>query len=237
MMQRETKTAIGGVKGSVLRVEWRWALLHSRPCQDIPRCALPAGTMAESCEWLHARGNIYNSESPIVAGFSWASYVLDGSIVYCTALLIMSILTAATAKPGAVVGLTLGSDVISNLGPLLSLALRFQQMLSTATLVLFIRTIFAARLVATALFLTSRLAALQALIVSRTLTMTTASLTTRLCNTIWDSKRSRRLRKKLEFELFTLILGPGGNALLLLLFWPGWLLLGAIFFGLRAGVS
>jgi len=150
----------------------------------------------------------------------------------------MSIIAAATAKPaGGVVGLPPGSYVISNLGPLLSLALRFQQILSTATIVLLIRTFLAAKLVGSTLFLTSRLAALQAFILSRTLTMSTASLTTRLCYTIWDSKRSRRLRKKLEFELFTLILGPGGNALLLLLFWPGWLLLGAIFFGLKAGVS
>ncbi|KAI0022465.1 hypothetical protein F4780DRAFT_173490 [Xylariomycetidae sp. FL0641] len=39
---------------------------------------------------------------------------------------------------------------------------------------------------------------------------------------LWESKRIRRLRKKLEFEFFTLILGSGGNSLCLMIFWPGW---------------
>lgn len=42
---------------------------------------------------------------------------------------------------------------------------------------------------------------------------------------VWDGKHGRRLRKKIEFEVFTLILG-GGNNLCLVLFWPGWCILG-----------
>lgn len=42
---------------------------------------------------------------------------------------------------------------------------------------------------------------------------------------LWDGKHGRRLRKKIEFEVFTLILG-GGNNLCLVLFWPGWCILG-----------
>ncbi|KAI1740223.1 hypothetical protein F4680DRAFT_124294 [Xylaria scruposa] len=38
---------------------------------------------------------------------------------------------------------------------------------------------------------------------------------------LWDSKHGRQLRKKVEFEFFTLILG-GGNNLCLIIFWPGW---------------
>ncbi|KAI1819805.1 hypothetical protein F4861DRAFT_543570 [Xylaria intraflava] len=38
----------------------------------------------------------------------------------------------------------------------------------------------------------------------------------------WNSKHMRRLKKKIEFEFFTLILGGGGNNLCLVIFWPGW---------------
>ncbi|KAI0867306.1 hypothetical protein GGS24DRAFT_322422 [Hypoxylon argillaceum] len=39
---------------------------------------------------------------------------------------------------------------------------------------------------------------------------------------LWDGPHGRRLRKKIEFEFFTLILGSGGNNLCLVIFWPGW---------------
>lgn len=148
----------------------------------------------------------------------------------------MSILAAPTTNPAAV-ALPQSSDLISNLGPLLNLALQFHQTLSSATLVFFIRTYLTARLVGTALFLTSRLAALQALIISRALTISTTSVARWIAWTIWNCKKCRRLRKKLEFEFFALVLGPGGNALFLVLFWPGWIFLGAAFYGLRVGVS
>lgn len=44
----------------------------------------------------------------------------------------------------------------------------------------------------------------------------------------WNSKQSRRLRKKLEFEFFVLILGCG-NGFILMVFWPGWLLVGLVY--------
>ncbi|KAI1332424.1 hypothetical protein F5Y16DRAFT_177720 [Xylariaceae sp. FL0255] len=42
---------------------------------------------------------------------------------------------------------------------------------------------------------------------------------------VWDSKSVRRLRRKIEFEFFTMILGAGGNNLCLVIFWPGWIVL------------
>ncbi|KAI0101470.1 hypothetical protein GGR51DRAFT_330017 [Nemania sp. FL0031] len=44
---------------------------------------------------------------------------------------------------------------------------------------------------------------------------------------LWDNRHSRRFRKKMEFEFFLLILG-GGHFLFLLLFWPGWIIIGAV---------
>ena len=43
---------------------------------------------------------------------------------------------------------------------------------------------------------------------------------------LWDSAQMTRLRKKIEFEFFTLILGGGGNNLCLVIFWPGWPIIG-----------
>jgi len=43
----------------------------------------------------------------------------------------------------------------------------------------------------------------------------------------WDSKPVRRLRKKVEFEFFVLLLGCG-NTLFLMVFWPGWIPLGCL---------
>ncbi|KAI1109864.1 hypothetical protein F5Y14DRAFT_455609 [Nemania sp. NC0429] len=44
---------------------------------------------------------------------------------------------------------------------------------------------------------------------------------------LWNSKQAKRLRKKIEFEFFTLILGCGNNLFLIIL-WPGWGVLGLV---------
>ncbi|KAK0715975.1 hypothetical protein B0H67DRAFT_645654 [Lasiosphaeris hirsuta] len=134
----------------------------------------------------------------------------------------MAIIAASTSGPTRPVALHHISsvNVISSLGPLLNRALQFQQLLSSATLLLFIRTVFAARLLATVLLFASRVAAFR--------TLLAVNITKRLSWSLWDSKPSRRFRKKLEFEFFVLVLGPGGNTLFLLLFWPGWIILGLL---------
>jgi hypothetical protein len=49
---------------------------------------------------------------------------------------------------------------------------------------------------------------------------------------VWDCKTTRQIRKRIEFEFFVLILGPSGNALLLTIFWPGWILILPVLLGL-----
>ncbi|POS71025.1 hypothetical protein DHEL01_v210582 [Diaporthe helianthi] len=44
----------------------------------------------------------------------------------------------------------------------------------------------------------------------------------------WNSSQGSRLRKKLEFEFFVLILGCG-NSLCLAVFWPGWVIIGLLY--------
>ncbi|OAA46117.1 hypothetical protein NOR_02870 [Metarhizium rileyi] len=47
----------------------------------------------------------------------------------------------------------------------------------------------------------------------------------------WDAKSTRMLRRKLFYEFAVFILGSG-NPIILLLFWPGWLLVAGAWFAL-----
>ncbi|KAK4184676.1 hypothetical protein QBC35DRAFT_477034 [Podospora australis] len=107
------------------------------------------------------------------------------------------------------------SNVISALSPLVQHALQLQQLISTIALHLFVRAYFAVYLVTSATLEASMSIARRALILSKWLGQKT-----------WKSRRATRLRKRLEFELFVLLVGPCGNMLFLMLFWPGWLALG-----------
>ncbi|KAI1857489.1 hypothetical protein JX265_011224 [Neoarthrinium moseri] len=114
-----------------------------------------------------------------------------------------------------------GSDIIAALGPTLEVAVQCQQMLSGLSLFLFLRTYFAV----SCLLFASRIVAVQSAFVSRFMLLQTAMLSKRFGRAVWNSQPIRRLRKKLQFEFFTFVLG-GGNSLCLLLFWPGWWILG-----------
>lgn len=67
--------------------------------------------------------------------------------------------------------------------------------------------------------------ALQTFLATRNVALWSAATLGRLAWSAWNSNASRRLRKKLEFEFFVLILGCG-NGFCLLVFWPGWILIG-----------
>ncbi|KAF3767239.1 hypothetical protein M406DRAFT_20117, partial [Cryphonectria parasitica EP155] len=68
-------------------------------------------------------------------------------------------------------------------------------------------------------------AALQTFLVTRTIAMASVTALYKAAGSVWESKAARRLRKKLEFEFFVLILGCG-NGFCLMIFWPGWMLVG-----------
>ncbi|CAK7242308.1 MAG: hypothetical protein STHCBS139747_003795 [Sporothrix thermara] len=53
----------------------------------------------------------------------------------------------------------------------------------------------------------------------------------------WACPRATRVRKRLCFELALVVMGPSGNGLLLVLLWPGWLVLAAGIWGLSALVA
>ncbi len=142
----------------------------------------------------------------------------------------MALLAASKTAPS--VSLSQRSDVIAILHPLVSSAVQLQQLLGSAAVHLLVRTYFAATLVAAASLWATRSIVWRALLASGILAARALSLTRRLAWTAWDCKRARRFRKRLEFEIFVLILGPGGNALLMLIFWPGWLFLAGLGLGI-----
>jgi hypothetical protein len=141
----------------------------------------------------------------------------------------MALLAASRSAP--TVSLSRRSDVISTIYPLVNSAVQFQQLIGSAAFHLLVRTYFAATVVATVSLWASKSIAWRTFLASRILVARALFLAKRLAWTAWDGKRSRRFRKRLEFELFILLLGPGGNTVMLMLFWPGWLMLAAVGWG------
>ncbi|KAM0818244.1 hypothetical protein AB5N19_04053 [Seiridium cardinale] len=133
----------------------------------------------------------------------------------------MSLISASIVDQTAVLGHY--SGVIGALGPLLGYTLRCQQILSDITLFIVLRSY----LIASHLLFLTRILATQAVIISKFLLFNTGHISSRAIRSIWDSPGTRRLRKKLELEFFTFILG-GGNSVCLLMFWPGWWVLGFV---------
>ncbi|KAI0403792.1 hypothetical protein F4802DRAFT_278452 [Xylaria palmicola] len=110
-----------------------------------------------------------------------------------------------------------GSWVLATLVPGLRLAGYYQQLLGSLLLSLVLQ----GSLLASQVPHLCRSAATQMIQVTKSTAYNAIQLFVRAAWTLWDSPRGRRLRKKIEFEFFTLILG-GGNGICLVLFWPGW---------------
>ncbi|KAH6612950.1 hypothetical protein B0J18DRAFT_71336 [Chaetomium sp. MPI-SDFR-AT-0129] len=137
----------------------------------------------------------------------------------------MALLAASRTTP--TVSLTPPPDIISALHPLVTSAVYFQHFLSSLAFHLFVRTYFAASVVATLTLWMSKTIAWRTLLVSKFLAIRSLLLARRTTWSVWDCKRARRFRKRLEFELYILLVG-GGNTVLLVVFWPGWIMLGVL---------
>ena len=100
-----------------------------------------------------------------------------------------------------------------------------QQLIGSAAFRLLARAYIVTTIVAMACLWLSKTIVCRSLIAFQNLVPRTLELIGRLSWALWDCKQSRRLRKRFEFEFFALLLGPSGNALILMLFWPGWYIL------------
>ncbi|KAF3356207.1 hypothetical protein VDGD_20397 [Verticillium dahliae] len=111
-----------------------------------------------------------------------------------------------------------GSEFVTLFARTVNLALGFQRLLGAVWLSVIPRTYFlAAYTAATALF-ASRIIATHSLALTKSIVLGSA----KACNIVWKSKRVRRICKQMEYDFAMVILGPGVNTLIVLVFWPGW---------------
>ncbi|KAK2002119.1 hypothetical protein LX36DRAFT_708090 [Colletotrichum falcatum] len=130
----------------------------------------------------------------------------------------VAILTSSTHEPG--IAIRQRSDLIALLGPTFTLAVRFQRLVAIASSLLFVGGHLLATTTLTSAVVAARLLAAHSFLLLRA---TTSALRASL-RRAWNSKNVTRLRKKFFMEFATTILGPGGNMLIVLVFWPGWML-------------
>ena len=114
---------------------------------------------------------------------------------------------------------------LSALYPIIDKVRWCQQLIGLATFRLLARAYNATTTLAMACLWLSKTIVWRSFISFQNLVSRTLELIGRVSWVLWDCKQSKRLRKRLEFEFFALLLGPSGNALILTLFWPGWYIL------------
>ncbi|OIW32283.1 hypothetical protein CONLIGDRAFT_264640 [Coniochaeta ligniaria NRRL 30616] len=142
----------------------------------------------------------------------------------------MVILAASTMEPN--VAVRQGSKQISIAGHVLKFAFQLQQAIRSLSQYLFLRAYFTASLVVYYVLFITQIFTFQSYLASRFVALKTASTLKSMLGAVWNSRRLKRLRKRIEFEFFAMILSPSGNNVFLLVFWPGWLLIAAAVWGL-----
>ncbi len=134
----------------------------------------------------------------------------------------VTILTASRVEPS--VTIPPHATIISRLGPTVAFAVRFQHIIaSLSAVVCWQASVAASFSLATAAYAT-KILAFYALVTAKLGAFHGFTMSLKAAATVWDWKSTRILRAKLFYEFALFILGTG-NGFILLLFWPGWLLL------------
>lgn len=136
----------------------------------------------------------------------------------------MAILAASTTNPTSTLHQTPRDIVLRRSTQ--ELAFRLQQAVGSVSLHVFLRTYFAASYLALSILFATKMIAFQSYLASRFVAFKTALLLHSANSKFWASPKVKRLRKRLEREFFIMLFGPL-NTVLLLAFWPGWLVIGA----------
>lgn len=138
-----------------------------------------------------------------------------------------SLLTASKVEPG--VSINPHSTVIGTLGPALAVAARFQYIIGTFSSFLYLQAYFVTSIAFVNALYASRFLAIQAYIATKFGAFHGFNMSAKALADVWDARTTRMLRKKLFYEFAVFILGSG-NSMILLLFWPGWLVVGGASF-------
>ncbi|KHN99356.1 uncharacterized protein MAM_03054 [Metarhizium album ARSEF 1941] len=140
-----------------------------------------------------------------------------------------SLLAASRVEP--VVSINPRSTVIGRLWPLLAFAARFQYIISSFSSFLYIQTCFVTSLAVVSALCASRFLTIRAYVATESGAVHAFNMSAKAFANLWDAKTTRVLRRNLFYEFAVFILGSG-NSIILLLFWPGWLVVGGATFAL-----
>jgi hypothetical protein len=147
----------------------------------------------------------------------------------------MAVLTA-TSNPKTILTTTHNTKpILTLLSPALTnslyLAYILQQLLSTTTLFLLFRTYLLSLFLLQQSYHASQILAIQTLYAASVLGKKALWTSKRGMRLLWRS--TERMRKKLFYEFMVFVLGSGGNAAILVVFWPGWIVIGGGIWGIR----
>ena len=144
----------------------------------------------------------------------------------------MTVLTPSP-NPSALLSGTSSTAILQLLAPTLKHSLYFaavfQRLLSTTTLFLFLRAYVSSLFVLRQTFYASQLVLIQSYYASALLARQVTPALKQVMRRGWNA--TAKLRKKLFFEFMVFVLG-GGNQVLLVVFWPGWIVVGGGAMGL-----
>ncbi|CEJ94181.1 hypothetical protein VHEMI09729 [[Torrubiella] hemipterigena] len=116
------------------------------------------------------------------------------------------------------------TTMASRLGPTFATALYFQRAVGSLSVFLCWRAYVLATFSLTTLLQTAKLLTFYAYVRMKFGAFHGYIMSTRIVAGVWDSKAVQMLRQKLFYEFALFILGMG-NPLILMLFWPGWVVI------------
>lgn len=141
----------------------------------------------------------------------------------------MSLLTATTTQTASEMSYHEGAEIIGKYAIELSPALRLSNSAARSALFTLAGQFFRINhALLMHLVFGGSVAAMQIYLIAKDLATRSALVLSDVAWSAWNSSQGRRLRKKLEFEFFVLILGCG-NSLCLAVFWPGWFIIGLLY--------
>lgn len=135
-----------------------------------------------------------------------------------------AIITAS--KVESVVPINPHSELIVILGPTVRYAGYIQAVIGSLSVFLGLQAYTIASITFAAALYASKVIALQAYLATKVGAFYAYLASAKAASEVYRSKTLKMLRKKLFFEFAVFVLGGGGNAIILIMFWPGWLIIG-----------
>ncbi|QYT01518.1 hypothetical protein H0G86_008554 [Trichoderma simmonsii] len=137
----------------------------------------------------------------------------------------VTLLTASRLEP--TVAIRPHSTVVARLGRTLAIPLQLHHRFKHISSFICLQSYF----ISSILLISTRHAFFYAFLASAFLLKHAFTMSTKAIVDAWDSKSIQKIRARIFYEFAVFILGCG-NAIFLILFWPGWLLIGGALFAL-----